>query len=39
MVHLLKNKRQVSDNEIEKLVQAGSLLLQESSRSPIQFKL
>ena len=39
MILLLKNKRQISKEEKQKLIQAGNILLQESSVSPIQFKI
>ena len=39
MILLLKSKRQISKEEKQKLVQAGNILLQESSVSPIQFKI
>lgn len=39
MIHLLQDKRQISKSEKEKLIKAGSLLLQESAHSPIHFKV
>lgn len=40
MIHLLKNKKNISYSEKEKLIKAGTILLKESSKSPtIRFKL
>lgn len=39
MVVLLKNKRQISKSEKQKLIQAGSIILKESSDSPVRFIL
>ncbi|MBD3272095.1 MAG: hypothetical protein GF384_06110 [Elusimicrobia bacterium] len=39
MVHVLKNKKEISKEEKDKLIKAGHMLIKESSKSPLQFKL
>lgn len=39
MIHILNKKRKVTSEEKEKLIKAGNMLIKESLKNPIQFKV